>query len=83
MARTKSTPLKREISDSWIQKHGSPLQEAISISQDAGYFPQNGHAQNGSVVAKQDTASNGSHSQEHPPGLHELLICAAGIYASL
>lgn len=81
MPRTKSTPLKREVSDSWIEKHGSPLQEAISISQDAGDFPRNGHAQNGIVGGKQETAP--SYAHERPAGLHELLICAAGIYASL
>lgn len=81
MARTKSTPLKREVSDSWMEKHGSPLQEAISISQDAGDFLQNGNAPNGTVSSKQGVASEGS--EEKAAGLHELLICAAGIYASL
>lgn len=81
MGRTKSTPLKREVSDSWIEKHGSPIRDAIDLSHEAGQFPQNGHSHKEELVQK--PTSSASTAEEAGAGLHELIICAGGIYASL
>lgn len=61
-----------------MEKHGSPIQDVINLSHDVARFPaaQDGHARNGSSSFKAvDTRTGG--------GLHELVICAGGIYASL
>jgi len=82
MARSKTAPFKREVSDSWIEKHGSPIREAISLSHEAGQFPpQNGHAHHGDLV--QSPTSLTAEPQESAAGIRELIICAGGIYASL
>lgn len=81
MARTKSIPIRREGSDSWMEKHGSPIQDVINLSNEAGKFQLNGMTQNGSSTAKKSNLDKPQAAKE--AGLHELVVCAAGIYASL
>lgn len=81
MARTKSTPLKREISDSWIDKPGTPIRDAINLSHEVGQYPHNGYSQQENLAKR--SAAAPSQTEEARAGLHELIICAGGIYASL